>query len=188
MASRRTLLGAAVLALAPAAVNSREAKDRTETPIAGAGKQIAVLDKLDDDSGRASEQQTRIARAVCERDPETIGDAAILLMAAVADINVDDMDQHWLRGSERAEVVVSRVMHFLADAAGIDLLDHGASWYLPAHGYKPHRRGSVVEAAKQLHGMDAAKAEGRRARYSADLALLIRRAENRREAEARSLA
>ena len=106
-------------------------------------------------------------------------------MAASADINVDDRYPDGTTGAERGEVVVRRVMQFLAAAAGIDLQDCGGSWDLPAQ-YEPPLAGTVAEAARRFHGVDEAEAERRHAEYQEEMERAILKARDTPEQERRT--
>ncbi len=182
--SRRDLLAGVALSAAGLASNAQPATAEPGlSPIMAAAQRLAALGNLeegllaadrDDEAHEVSAEQLRISDAIKEGHPKTLADAAILLMSAAAEINSDDFYDDGTEGREHGEVIVRRVMHFLAAAAGIDLQEYGGSWFLPLHDADASV-GTVAEAARRANRVDEAEAQRRRDDYDTMLQALILR-------------
>ncbi len=158
-------------AIAAAGITAGAVECARPTPIMIAARRLASLNKaaaeLDErghDDVELNRQEIGLSDSIYESWPQTIADAAILLMLAAGDISGNDLYEDGTEGHERGEVVVRRVMHFLANAAGIDLLDCGGRSHLPYEG-DPPLGGTVAEAAALFHRVDANEAARRHDEY-----------------------
>lgn len=94
--------------------------------------------------------------------PSSVGDAAILLMVASAEIRANNFHEDGSYGFERGDIMVRRVMHFLADAAGINLHNYGGTYFLPSDDTEALAlSGSVADATLRFNRIDKDAAERR---------------------------
>ena len=187
--SRRALSlagGAAALGAAGLASNPEPAAAALQpSPITVAARRLAVLSKTNEDflhqerDAEADEVRGKvveIAESLREARPQTMADAAILLMSAAAEINANDFYNDGTEGCEHGEVIVLRVMHFLAETAGIDLRVYGGAYLLSPDDQEAFTVDVAADAARRLHRIDEAEADRRRAEYNAALEVQIARA------------
>jgi len=158
------VMGAGIIAGAAASVADAEpAAERT--PITAAAARISHLcafeeEKLTTEAFDAvTTEQCKLADFITDSPPRSLGDAMVLLMVAASEIAANDLHHDGTFGFERGDIIVRRVMHFLAENAGLAVQDFGGMFFLPSEEHEAVAlEGTIKAAALRFNHVDRARA------------------------------
>ena len=174
--NRRTLFagaGAIVLSTGITAGVAASVADYAEaalkrTPITAAAariSQLCVLEEAEltaDEEDAITAQQCELSDFITDSPPRSVGDAVVLLMVAAAAISENALFEDGSLGREHGDIMVRRVMHFLAGQAGLNIQDFGGMFFLPTEGHEAVAlEGTIAEAALRYNSIDRAMAWNR---------------------------
>lgn len=160
---------ASVAATGPAASSPIMAAASRLKGLGDLQEQLDMADR-DEEALAVNEQESEVQDFITDASPKVLADAVILLMVASAEINGDNLYDDGSYGHERGDIMVRRVMHFLADMAGLDVATHGGTYFLPSPEFEAVAlAGTVSEATLRFNKIDEAEAARRHAEYDAML-------------------
>lgn len=142
------------------------------TPIAAAAVRISQLCAFEEEKLTSEEfdaitaEQCKLSDFITDSPPRSVGDAVVLLMVASSEIAANNLHNDGTFGFEHGDIIVRRVMHFLAGQAGLAVQDFGGMFFLPSEEHEAVAlEGTIEAAALRFNHVDQARAWNRRDEY-----------------------
>ncbi len=162
--SRRSLFAAASAVVMGAGITAGAER----TPIAAAAVRISQLCAFEEEKLTSEEfhaitaEQCKLADFITDSAPRSVGDAVVLLMVAASAISANNLHDDGTFGFEHGDIIVRRVMHFLAGHAGLAVQDFGGMFFLPTEKHEAVAlEGTIKVAALRFNHVDQARAWNR---------------------------